>query len=277
MNTSQETIYDILLYYVDPNTSPKKRSIDKLDKWAEEIVNNDDQSLERGLSGLGWIVSYLIQHKYIKADVEEIIGDIDDILYKYTLKEITTSEMNISQLLGYITYYQQRILHMHKSSFYRRFTHLECMKLLLQKLNGFLLKDSISPTNLNQKINIVLKYSFLIKTGLDERQIEESFYSTIEELIHYFSFDNTNGNNLNMLCKLYGAIKQYENYHWSSQIEKLLPPKQPQGKHWEALVYSFISKEKINWQNYLNGLSADEKGFFLFECITNIKGFSINE
>lgn len=211
---------DILHNYMC--TDATDRTEDTLDHWAAMVIASEDYGFEKGLLGLGWLIAYLIHEKYIEGDADEILEDIDDNLYKLTLKEVLDSETRVLPLLHYVTYYQQRLQYESKTSFYRRFAHFECMKLLLEKLNRFLLEpNNSSPEIITAHINVLLKYSYLMKTCISENLVEEAFYPAIERLLSFFESQKTLKNFEEDIAKLHICVKQYANPYWIARIDHL--------------------------------------------------------
>jgi hypothetical protein len=204
----------------------------------------------------------------VEGDADDILEDIDDSIYKLTIKEVLDHTVNIAQTLYYVTYYQQRLQYVSGAHFYRRFTHFECIKLLLEKLNTFLLQqqDSITKDNIKDITDIVLKYSYLTKSCVNEKLVEEAFYPTVEKLIAFFaSAENRQGTEESFI-KLYVTVRQYDNPYWESKLEA------------KALVNTTETPwvELACQDNWLQGdilkiVEAQENKIFLYQMVTNIK------
>ncbi|MBL1408203.1 hypothetical protein [Sphingobacterium faecale] len=212
---------DMLYTYVSTNFKDIQDKI--LEDWASEVIENGNHSFEKGLLGLGWLIAFLVENDYIKGDADEILEDIDDTLYKLTIGEVLNPKTEIEQLLCYVTYYQQRLQYKSKAHFYRRFSHFECMKLLLKKLNNFLLetREKTSVSLIRDQINIVLKYSFLVKTCVNEKLVEEAFYPAVEALLNFFRQQEELKGAEEDLAKLYLCVQQYDNPYWIDSIEAI--------------------------------------------------------
>ena len=197
-----------------------------LDNWIEEISLANTYRFDDGIIGMGWLIAFLSQNDYLvlDGDIDEILSDVDDNVYKVALKTVLEDTPDINFLLQLATFFQQRLANKKSQAhFYRRFTHFECLKLVLGKLNSFLLADAAGGSNTHIKVDILLKYSFLLKTCILESVVETAFYATMEELIIYFEYLET-GNELDdkirlALSKLLFCSRQYNNPYW---IEKLL-------------------------------------------------------
>lgn len=256
--------------------SSTEQNTQMLDDWAENIIAENKYGFQDGLLGLGWLIAYLIETKHIEADADEILEDIDDTLYKLTIREVMLEHTDVDNLLRYITYYQQRLQYKSKAHFYRRFTHFECIKLLIQKLNAFL---DAHIANMSKDIrnlsNILLKYSYLTKTCIPETLIEKPFYETMEELIEYFEKHESNGSNKEALAKLLICSKQYEHTHWADRIRAIvtrndfyLNNADTSVKLWYEIAMDY-PKQEISLEDFMIDTGSDKKQ--LFEYITNVK------
>ncbi|WP_270087401.1 hypothetical protein [Sphingobacterium sp. SYP-B4668] len=213
------TVYDILKINLIKSENEKSTSL--LDDWADQVVASGNHEFDRGLLGLGWLINFLIHEQIIEGDADEILEDMDDTIYKLTIKEVLNSEVNVHNMLEFVTYYQQRLIYTSSAHFYRRFTHHECMKLLVDKLNAYLIKADLSNQCLSEITDIMQKYSFLLKTCLNEKLLEAVFYKVFEELITYYENDLNEIDQSNVL-KLGIAAKQYGNPFWEKCLSDIL-------------------------------------------------------
>lgn len=243
-----------------------------LDDWASEVVQNEDYGFENGLLGLGWLIGYLIQEKYINGNADEVLEDIDDMLYKLTIVEILCPETNITRLLHFVSYYQQRIQYPSKTHFFKQFTHIECMKLLLEKLNEYLLEDSLKlPEDISKQIHIVHKFSYLFKTCITEELVEEGFYVTMERLIVFFEDLERPQKYQEQIARLYIVARQYANPYWEVKLKAILERIMVDDglkSVWISLAQC-TSWQKEKFIQFVIDNKFDKQ--LLFELVTNIK------
>lgn len=277
MKQVQDT-FDILYNYLLSEATGKDN--DLLESWASKVIKSGDHGFEKGLLGLGWLIAFLIDNNYIEGDADEILEDIDDTLYKLTIKEVLDPFVHIPQLLHHVSYYQQRLQCDSPRHFYRQFAHFECIKLLLEKLNKLLLQshDTVSAHTISDRVNIVLKYSYLTKTCVNEKLIEEAFYHTIEGLIDFFENSHEFVECEEDLAKLYICVKQYEHPYWIGRIEHIYAhkAKRNQGIENNQEIPSFwanIRTHITDWKAYFNGNGTTSKTdkINLYHYCTNIK------
>lgn len=253
-------IFEVLQAYIKAEDFAYRKQL--LDDWSSEILQRDDYSFDRGVLGLGWLINYLIHEKYMEGDADEILEDIDDNIYKLVIREILDDNLDIMLLLGYVTYYQQRLTYRSNIHFYRRFTHLECLKLLLKKLNFFLLDAPLhSREVITQKIDIVLKYSFLIKTCINEKLVEEAFYFAMEQLLEYFE---NNYYSVDDILWTTVTIKQYGHPYWLNCINACIYPNE--GLSQEQALLKRYTTAYLDIQSYIK----DTNPAFTFKLLTNV-------
>jgi hypothetical protein len=288
MMLSIQNTYAILAQYLfsEDNNRP---SDEVIELWMTEIVSMDQYTFSDGIIGLGWLVSFLIQNGYIAADVDEILENVDDNIYKFTIKTILEEQPDIDQMLGLVTFYQQRIANKEsKASFYRNFSHFESLKLLLKKLNDFLLSHTITHQNLSINIGVILKYGYLIQSEVRDPLMEEVFYSKTEQLIVYFealsSVTITNEILLDLL-KFAAGIKQYHQPYWAEKINAVyLNMKKLQNQDdkvspvvmiWEK-IYLSIPKPDIRYKEDQDFWQTEDGMELLFFSYTNIISIKVS-
>lgn len=108
----------------------------KISNCIEKISNNihliNDLSFENGITGLGWALEWCTQHDLLNINSDEILADIDDLLYRNT---VYSSEYTVSfnELIGYANYFYRRALSHNKGqNRLRHICHRECLLLLLE-------------------------------------------------------------------------------------------------------------------------------------------------
>ena len=243
-----------------------------LENWIEKIIEKGTYDFNGGLLGAGWLVTYLIQHNYIEGDADEILEDIDDAIYKLTIQKVLAKETDISSLLHHITYYQQRMQYKSKAPYYRRFVHLECVKLLLDRLNNTLTEtNAINRSEASLFVDIIFKYTYLVNTTINEELLQEAFYPATEDLISYYESQLNIATSIQELAKLYLSVKQYGNPYWEGRTKRLfdgMVNTENQADAWNRLAYY---KEIPTYTDILK--ETEENGGnqeFLFQALTNI-------
>ncbi len=53
-----------------------------VDEIYEEINTSTPVNFENGLTGIGWGIEYLVKNKFVQADTDEALAEIDNTIYK---------------------------------------------------------------------------------------------------------------------------------------------------------------------------------------------------
>jgi lantibiotic modifying enzyme len=65
---------------------------------------------EDGLAGIAWGVCYLVENQYVDAELDEILTEVDDRIYRHLNDNIDNLPVNVRQgILGYLLYYLYRL------------------------------------------------------------------------------------------------------------------------------------------------------------------------
>lgn len=135
---------------------------------SEMMSQTDDYSFENGIIGFGWLVAYLHYQQYIDINSDEILEEVDDQVYKYTIQVIASQKDHINSLLEIVDY--SIIRHLNKNPHelhYRRFIHYECINLIFDILMYYLEinlnKKALTPQELRNCSKTLLKFSFCLE------------------------------------------------------------------------------------------------------------------
>lgn len=80
-----------------------------IDEIYEEINTNTHADFANGLTGIGWGIEYLVKNKFLEADTDEALAEIDNAVYRYWLQSPVLLD-NSKDLFGYGLYYISRLL-----------------------------------------------------------------------------------------------------------------------------------------------------------------------
>lgn len=80
---------------------------DLMDEIFEEINDGLSIDFENGYSGIGWAIQYLLFHKFIEGDANEILQEIDTKIMAYDIHRINNYSFN-NGLEGILTYVWSR-------------------------------------------------------------------------------------------------------------------------------------------------------------------------
>lgn len=260
--------YELLYLFVSDNDNQITNE-QLLENWLNDVLLREDYSFDSGLLGLGWMICYLIHEEYLEGNADEILEDIDDTIYKLTIKEVISEEINIENLIQFMTYYQQRLTYKSEENYFRRFSHLECLKLLVEKGNQYLKENN----DLQKSVDLLLKYSFLVKTCMYEELVEAYFYKSIEDALDQLELDGID--DIESVLKLGLAIKQYEHPYWEEKIQYIISKCYLHDRLiWNSIYINWDKENKVSIDHLIT-TTNDHKA--LFEILTNIEKVSNKE
>jgi hypothetical protein len=79
-----------------------------IDEIYEEIAQNTPLNFSGGLTGIGWSIEYLVKNKFVDADTDEALADIDNAVYRGILSNPLLLESE-NDLFGYGHYCLSRL------------------------------------------------------------------------------------------------------------------------------------------------------------------------
>ncbi|HPR73871.1 MAG TPA: hypothetical protein PLX41_09445 [Bacteroidales bacterium] len=79
-----------------------------IDEIYEEINVNTPVNFSDGLTGIGWGIEYLVKHKFIEGDTDDILSEIDNNIYKHMLNSPILIDAS-DDFFGYGYYYIARL------------------------------------------------------------------------------------------------------------------------------------------------------------------------
>lgn len=154
-----------LLLFLSRKEKNTNKALKLLDHIAENIFFHEDYSFNNGIVGFGWLIAFLHHEKYIDINSDEVLEEVDDQIYKFTLQEVSKEETNADILLGLINYHIIR--HRNKNpneQYYKKFIHQECFNLMVDKLMKYLEKitdlKKITKEQFHSYCKILLKLSY---------------------------------------------------------------------------------------------------------------------
>lgn len=80
-----------------------------IDEIYEEINTNTPVDFANGLTGIGWGIEYLVDHNFLDADTDEVLSEIDNVIYRHRLDSQILLD-NGNDLFGYGIYYLARLM-----------------------------------------------------------------------------------------------------------------------------------------------------------------------
>ncbi|SHF77629.1 glycoside hydrolase family protein [Pedobacter caeni] len=209
----------------------RERGESQLDKLTDHIDSTEDISFANGLMGIGWLIEFCAQNNLLYINSDQILEDIEDIIYRHTLTKIYCKQIEVDKFLELINYYQIRSLSRNQNEvFYRKMPIFKLLNTLVNRLCKEILIGETHFQNLENKIRIMLKMSYLRSTCMSERLMMNNFYPTMEQTLSFFeeNCDEVAIKGQISLSQYYElavllslTIKQFINSSWRMRIEEI--------------------------------------------------------
>lgn len=98
----------VLFFYKYAHYSGKtfysKYAGELLDKIFEEVSVSTPIGFPNGLTGIGWGIDYLVKDNFVEADSDEVLADIDKIIFKYCFNQDSIFYENFFDIISYSTF-----------------------------------------------------------------------------------------------------------------------------------------------------------------------------
>lgn len=134
-------INDFLLYRYTCDEAYLQRSHQLLEHIFANIGGATSINFADGVTGIGWAVEFLAQQGFLDLNTNELLEDVDGVLYNLV---VFSDEQPVSighGLLGRMLYFRKRLTHINKGvSRFRDLMHQECQVILSDEINRLLLE-----------------------------------------------------------------------------------------------------------------------------------------
>jgi len=182
------------LFQMTGDTGFQKKAINNLNEISEHIAGVEDLGFAEGLAGIGWAIEWVAQNNFLEIDTNEVLEDIDNILYKSV---IFSSDNNISLhngTLGKFLYFLSRYKSKNPGNIrLKNIFQEECLILLTDDLyekicgeNGLLHKENLSGEDLVSLGHAIYFLSDFLWLKLNEPTVETLLYNCIIFINKFF-------------------------------------------------------------------------------------------
>jgi hypothetical protein len=156
-----------------------------IDEIYEEINTTTPVNFENGLTGIGWGIEYLVKNKFVQADTDEALSEIDTTVYRNSLYRPFLIESG-NDLFGYGLYYITRLREHgdddnNLNTLFKK-QHLiyltdDCERILIQKKYLDFKIESLSTDTINSFLWFLLE---MHQWGIFRFKVEKLFHSLPE-------------------------------------------------------------------------------------------------
>lgn len=112
----------------------KEKAFTHLNYLLEHVYESSSLSFNEGLIGIGWTLEFLTQNQYISNSYDDLLHEIDDIIYKWVnFHQLDSFSLN-NGYIGALLYFCYRLKGDRISTSYRKLALKECTVRILGKL-----------------------------------------------------------------------------------------------------------------------------------------------
>ena len=239
----------IYFYYIGRMCNNKEYS-QKADLMMSEILDNVDKirmhDLKTGFAGIGLGVDYLVENKYVEGDINDILEDVDNALFKQICNPEKSGNSDVFFQLQLIYYFIVRLKKQTKNSeneYFFREAVINAINYVSEKIYSLFSEEPLSFSMDNPSILSLLTLSQCGELYKDKtnRILKEISFCTLSRIPVLHS------DRLYLLYAMDRVNKKIETKGWSEHIKLLAR---------ETNVEYIIENELAYNLYFSNGLSA---------------------
>lgn len=145
-----------------------KKEIDYNHAISQLILNSDridNFGIHNGLVGLGWVLEYCYYNKLICGDTNEILQEIDNILYQRVMLIHRSDRLYVDDAFYLLLYYHRRTQNgRYYSHIHRNYSILPCLRILMYRIDHYLFSTNTDKLVGDIHISLILlKYASIDK------------------------------------------------------------------------------------------------------------------
>lgn len=191
--TMGKTICYYVLSRIYSDTGLEKKAKKFLRKIERSIHEMERFDFSEGLSGIGWGIEWLVQNRFLNADTDRILGDLDDVLYELVLYSKNANPSLGNGAVGIAMYFLSRLQeNTGQRNRYRLICNLECLVFLSDEISEFLMdrgkgifyKDSLILDGLRIEYlsQGLILMSELFKRKINTQSVREAIIETVKRI-----------------------------------------------------------------------------------------------
>ena len=216
------------------------------DEIFKQVMKLKVYDIKTGLAGIGLGIDYLIENTFIEGDINDILGNVDDVLFKQLCNPDKLYNSDISLQLQLIYYFMVRLKKQKRNSeneYFFREAVFDAINFISEKIHPFFLDEQLSFNMENTSVLSLLTLSkcdelYKEKIGRILKDISSCVLSKMPVL---------HANRLYLLYAMDRVNKKMETKGWNEHIKLLVR---------ETDIECIIENELADELLFSNGLSA---------------------
>ncbi|PSL44700.1 lanthionine synthetase-like protein [Chitinophaga niastensis] len=181
-----------LLHQYSGNVTYSEHALLLLNEVSENISAVKEAGFENGLAGIGWSIEWAAQNKMLDINTDEILEDVDAIIYKAIMYAPDKTFFLANGTLGKLFYFFKRFESRNQGQhMYKRLYLEECLVMLTDELWDKISEASQTPDIYNTANDIILLENFghalvFLSTFLQRRinqvTVEKTLYILVDKV-----------------------------------------------------------------------------------------------
>lgn len=209
-------------------------------------------SFDYGIAGIGFAISYMIKQKWIDADVDDVLSDIDDRLLQYLLHEKQISKGLDKGMLGYMLYFYMRLNNtkIEENSIIFKHTLIDLINQLSLNLeNGIFETHESHSFKVNWSLPIFLTLLSLIhKQNIHQIKIEKILTELENPILSFMPISHANRLCLYLTLKCVISVIPFSSFETHAEMIK-------KNISFEKILNTEFEKKQIRLIDGLAGLN----------------------
>ena len=212
----------------------------------EQVAKMKIYDMKTGLASIGLGVDYLVENEYIEGNINEILEDVDDILFKQICNPVKSVNNDISLQIQLIYYFTVRLRKQNKNNkneYLFREVIIDAINFISEKIYLLFLEEPLSFDMENNSVLSLLTLSHCNELHKDKisrilKEISSCVLSKVPVL---------HANRLYLLYAMDRINKKIETKDWNEHIKLLIR---------ETNIEYIVEKELADEIFFSNGLPA---------------------
>lgn len=147
-----------------------------LDEIGTNIGYINEINYKSGLTGIGWAIEWMVENNLFEADTNEVLEEVDNLLYKAVLYAADEDLSLANGTLGKVAYFLKR--YQRETDPMRLVCHEECLVILTDEIRSKAAKETYRPSSLKDLSLILILLDKILPHRINMVAVEEVLYNT---------------------------------------------------------------------------------------------------
>lgn len=201
-----KVLFSCILHEYYPEKVDLIGTAETMEQMVEAIPNIKNVSFTDGLCGIGWAVEWLCQTSFIDENSDEILEEVDNLLYKLSMYQFDESISLTSGTLAKLLYFFKRYEANNNTNRYQRISIQDCIVVLIDNLkdNLFQKEYCFDYDSIEEVSNAMILFAKIYPTRIHFQVVEQVLFYLVESSLDFLQIYQINrGGSVNLHRKLF--------------------------------------------------------------------------